>query len=172
MKRGRKDKYETHVKPNLQMITELCSTHTEKQIAKELGIANSTFADYKNKYPELADALEKGRKNLVGELRSALIRKAKGYRYTETKTVALKMDLPKDMKDALLAAGFTKEDIESRKLVLREEKSEKEMSPDVAALNLALKNYDKENWANDPQMMDLRKKEFELRKQIAEDKAW
>ena len=44
----------------------------------------------------------------------------------------------------------------------------KEVDADIAAINLLLKNLDKENWSNDPQNLELRKQELELRRQIAE----
>ena len=42
----------------------------------------------------------------------------------------------------------------------------------LPAINLALKNYDPENWANDPQMLQIRKKELELRKRQVEANEW
>ena len=170
-KRGRKSKYETHIKPNLPLILEMCKTLTEQQIAEQLGVGYSTFIEYKKQFPELAEVLKKGRQNLVAELRSALIKKAKGYKYTETKVITESVKWPEEMYVALLEAGFTIEQIESSRLV-RTEVAHKEMSPDVAALNLALKNYDKENWSNDPQMLEIRKKELELRERQIEANEW
>lgn len=46
------------------------------------------------------------------------------------------------------------------------------MPPDVASINLLLKNYDKENWSNDPQSLDLRRKELELREKQIENNSW
>jgi hypothetical protein len=57
-------------------------------------------------------------------------------------------------------------------VVVREEISEKYMRPDVAATNLLLKNYDKENWANDPQELELKKKALELQKENLESGTW
>ena len=157
MRRGRKNKYETHVVPFFNNISEwLKNGATERQIAEKLGIAYSTFNDYKVKYPELMELLQKGRRDLVTELRGALVKKALGYEYDETKVVTENVDLPPEMQSALIDAGFNREQIEQARLV-KTEAYHKKMSPDVAALNLALKNYDKNNWANDPQMLALRK---------------
>ena len=57
-------------------------------------------------------------------------------------------------------------------IVVREEVTTKYMKPDVAATNLLLKNYDKENWANDPQALELRKKELELQERRLENGEW
>lgn len=169
--RGKPRKYDDYVKPYLPLISEWCRTMTEQQIAEKLGIGYSTFNQYKADYPEVKEAIKKGKQNLVAELKSALIKKAKGYEYTETKIVEEAVKWPEEMYAMLIDAGFTKEQIEASRLV-KTEIAHKKMSPDVAALNLALKNYDKENWANDPQMLDIRKKELELREKQIENNEW
>lgn len=171
-KRGRKNRYETDIKPNLPLIQEMARTMTEKQIADSFGVSyTGSWSKYKQDYPELVEALKKGRQNLVAELRSSLIKKAKGYEYTETKTVTEKVKLPDEMYITLLNAGFTPAQIEHAELV-KTEIAHKQMAPDVAAINLALKNYDKENWANDPQSLELKKKELELREKQVERNDW
>lgn len=146
--KGRPNKYETHVKPYLEDIKKWCQTMTEKQIARKLGIAYSSWCLYKNDYSELSETIKKGRQSLVVELKSTLIERAKGFQYTEKKVI--------------------KEGGE----VVREEIYTKSSLPDVAALNLLLKNYDKENWSNDPQVIELRKKELELRERQIENNEW
>lgn len=146
--RGRPNKYESNVKPRLEEIRKLCLTMTEKQIAEYLGVGYSSWCDYKNKYSELSDALKKGRESLVLELKSTLIRKARGFNYSEKKT------------------------IKENGHIVREEIYEKASLPDVAALNLLLKNYDKDNWSNDPQLLKLREKELELKEKQIEDRLW
>ncbi len=171
-KRGRQSRYETDIKPNLSLVSEMARTMTEKQIAESFGVSyTGSWFEYKKKHPELTEALKKGRQNLVAELRSALIKKAVGYDYTETKTVTEKAKLPDEMYNALCEAGFTPEEIEAVKTI-KTEVVHKKAPPDVAAINLALKNYDKENWANDPQALELKKKELELREKQLENNNW
>lgn len=171
-KRGRKSKYETHIKPNLQLIQEMARTMTEKQIAESLGVSyTGAWSLYKQQYPELAESLKRGRQNLVAELRSALIKKAKGYEYTETKETTERVKWPPDVYAMLIDAGFTPQQIGEARLV-KTEVAHKKTTPDVAAINLALKNYDKENWANDPQALELKKKELELRERQVENNEW
>lgn len=146
--KGRPNKYKTHVEPYLDKIKEMALTMTEKQIAKTLGVGYSSFREYKRQYPALTSTLKKGRQELVMELRSILIQRAKGFHYEEKKII-------KEYDE-----------------VVREERTIKKSLPDVAALNLLLKNYDKENWANDPQMLDIRKKELELRERQVENNEW
>lgn len=170
-KRGKPRKYDDCVKPYLSLISEWCRTMTEQQIAEKLGIGYSTWKQYKVDYPAVQDAIKKGRQNLVAELRSSLIKKANGYKYTETKETTEKVKWPEEMYEALLDAGFTPQQIASSRIV-KTEVAHKEMAPDVAAINLALKNYDKEEWANDPQALALKKKELELRERQVENNEW
>ena len=123
-------------------------TMTEKQMAQYFGVGYSSWCEYKVKYSEFSEAIKKGREDLVYELKSTLIRKAKGFNYTEKKTI--------------------KEDGK----VVREEEYQKASLPDVAALNLLLKNYDRDNWANDPQALKLREKELELQERKIEQGDW
>lgn len=154
-KRGRKSAYETQIKPRFSDISEwLKSGATEKQIAFNLGISYSTFNKYKANKTEFAEFLKMGRETLVLQLRGALIKKAFGFDYTET--------------------SETKEpDAETGEMrVVKTETKVKHAAPDVAALNLCLKNYDADNWANDPQALKIKEKELELRREIADRDAW
>lgn len=170
-KGGRKSKYYTHVQPRLPEIMEMCRTMTEVQIAEKLEVGASTFQAYKTEFPELAECLKKGRRNLVADLRSALIKKAEGFDYTETKETTERVKWPADLYSMFIDAGFTPQQIGEARLV-KTETAHKHMAPDVAAINLALKNYDKENWANDPQALELKKKELELKEQQIENNNW
>lgn len=151
---ARPNNYEKRVKPYLSKIEQMALTMSEEQIAETLGVGYSTWCRYKKDFKELRGALKKGRKDLVLELKSVLIEKAKGFDYIETKT--------------------TKElNVETGELeVTKYEENKKHAQPDVAAINLLLKNYDRDSWANDPQMMELRKKELELREKQVEQNDW
>ena len=80
------------------------------------------------------------------------MKSALGFEYTESKT-------------------YKKRD-ENGNEIAYTEISKKYSTPNVAAINLALKNYDKDGWANDPQMMELRKMELEFKKEMAEKENW
>ena len=149
---GRKSRYETHVLPYLQQIQEWCQDLDERQIAVDrLGIAVSTWENYKKKYPELREALKKGKQQLVGDLKAALKKKAKGYTYEETKTT---------IRD------------EGGKKVTIIEKFKKYAQPDTGAIHLLLKNLDPE-WTNDDRTtIDLKREQLELAKQKAENDNW
>lgn len=146
--KGRPNKYFTHIEPRLAEIEKLCATKTEKQIAEEMGVSYTSWKQYKLDYPALSASIKKGRASLVNDLRSTLIKKARGFQYEERKI------------------------IKENGVVVREEINVKSSLPDVAAINLLLKNYDKENWANDPQVLKLREKELQLRERQIENNEW
>lgn len=150
---GRKNKYDSFVKPYLKDIEKwIGEGATEEVVCKKLGIAVSTFNNYKNEKIELMEALKKGKISIVEELRGALIKAAVGFTYEESKTY-----MKKDEEGN--SAKYT-------------EITKKVAVPNVAAINLALKNYDKDNWSNDPQTLELRKLELEFRKEMAEKENW
>lgn len=170
-KRGRKNKYETHVKPYLDNIEKWAQECTEQQIANKLNVGYSSFIRYKNDFRELREALKKGHDELVYDLRSTLIKRAKGFTYEESKVVKEQYALPDELREILLKYGADEELLDKINLV-KTEINIKHALPDVAALNLALKNYDKDNWSNDPQMLEIRKKELELREKQLERNEW
>ena len=147
--RGRPSKYETHIKPYLEQIKKWGEQGaTEKQIAKQLGIAYSTFCDYKNKYSELSDTIKgKDMRQLVEELRGALVKKALGFEYKEKKE-------------------YIKEDPETGKPIKYLEVVTIAALPDTTAIFGALNIYDSE-YVKDRANYELRKKDFELRKALA-----
>lgn len=84
---GRKSKYHTHVKPRLEEIQSWREKgESEKIIAKKLGVAMSTFSEYKLKFPEFAEILQHSKVNLVNNLKKALWKEAMGFEHVEEKT--------------------------------------------------------------------------------------
>lgn len=150
---ARLDNYERRVKPYLDKVAEMALTMTEEQIAKTLGVSYSAFRRYKTAHGELMAALKKGRKELVCDLKSTLIQKAKGFDYTET-----------------TETEELNEETGKMRLTRRETKT-KRANPDVAAINLLLKNYDSE-WRNDPAEYELKKQALELQKKKADEAEW
>ena len=58
----------------------------DEQIANNIGIHPSTIYDWKKKYPEIAEALKKGKEIIDREVENALLKRALGYEYKEVKT--------------------------------------------------------------------------------------
>lgn len=142
---GRKSKYDEYVKPFIPKIKEWsASGATEKEICIALGIAVSTFGEYKNKYPALMESLRAGRQNVVLDIKAALLKRALGFEYEERKGIK-KGD------------GMANVEIYKRY-----------MPPDTTAAAMLLRNYDKEWRDKDNITSDLKQQEMELRKAIAE----
>lgn len=142
---ARKNKYDTHIRPRLQEIAELYQTLTEKQIASRLGVSVSAWENYKIEHEELRQCLRKGRETLVGELKETLRQKARGYYYTETKTI--------------LENG----------VVSRVEEYKKYSQPDTGAIHLLLKNLDEEWHNEDAKTLELKREQLEIQKAKAEE---
>lgn len=84
MAMARPSKYETHVQPKLMLVEAWARDGlTLEQIAGNLGVAVSSFCEYQNKYPELAEALKNGREVIDVMVENALLKAALGYDYTE-----------------------------------------------------------------------------------------
>ena len=123
----------------------------EDQIAKNLGISVPTLERYKKEHSEIVKSLKKGKETLIVELENALIKKAVGYEYEEKKVYTKTED------------GVTTTYTEITK---------KHQPPDTGALFGLLKNKAPEQYADNPQMIELKRQELELRKQLAKDDNW
>lgn len=55
---------------------------TDEQIAHNMGIRRETLYDYKNKYPNISNALKKGKEIVDIEVENALLKRALGYTIT------------------------------------------------------------------------------------------
>lgn len=144
-KAGRKSKYDEYVKPHLEQITEWSrSGATEKEISTALGVALSTFSDYKNKYSELSDALRAGRQTVILNVKAALYKKAIGFEYEEKR-------------------GVKKGD-----KVVSTEIYKRYSPPDTIAAAMLLRNYDDEWRDKDSVQTDFKRQEIEIKKALAE----
>lgn len=147
-----KEKYTSHIKPYLKEIEQwLHEGSTEAHICQKLGVHVSTWSEYKLKYSELTEAIKRGRQNLILDLKSSLYKRAMGFHEDESEG---RREVGADGKDKLVITKVVR----------------KYYPPDVAAINLALKNLDKGDeldraWSNDPELADLRRQELELRRQ-------
>lgn len=150
-KAGRKNKYESHIKPYLDKIPKWYMTMTETQIAQKLGVTIVSWCKYKQQYPELAECLKASQADLIEDLKGTLKKKAQGFYYTERiKTVTE----------------------EGGKKVKKIEERERYAQPDTGAIHLLLKNLDND-WRNeDKPTYELKKEQNEIMKQKAEAAEW
>lgn len=147
---GRPSKYETNVKPYFEQIKKwLEQGATERQIAEQLGVAYSTYNDYKTKYSEFAELVKgNSRVQLVEELRGALVKRALGFEYKEKKE-------------------YVRTDPETGLPTKYVEITTRQALPDTTALFGALNIYDPD-YVRDKKNHELREKDYELRKAIAQ----
>lgn len=150
---GRKNKYDTNVKPYLKDIKKSLERGIdEKDIAASLGVSVSSWCEYKNKYSEFAEVFKsKDMSEVLEKLDSALIKSACGYEYTEEKRVA-------------------KHDKDGDKIVLVET-YKKHQPPNVTAIFGAYNRFDP-NYIKDKAYYDLKQQELDLRKAIAESNSF
>ncbi len=124
---------------------------SQEQISKNLGISHTTMSEYKSKYPEMAAALSRGREVLITEVENALIKRALGFKYEEVETYVKEV------------AGVKTQMIK---------KSAKYCPPDVGACAFVLKNRDKDNWTDNPKMLELKHEMLKMQKQAQEMETW
>lgn len=151
-KRGRKGLYETHIKPYFEQIDEMLNNGaSEEQIAEHLKVSYSSWNNYKKQYPEFAELCNNPRVDLVENLRSALVKRALGFKYEEKRQ-------------------YITEDEDGNKRK-HTEIITKEALPDTTAIFGALNLYD-ENYVKDKKAHELKEQELELRKMALEMKEW
>lgn len=75
-----KSKYESHVLPKLDLVEKWTRDGLgTKQIAKNLGIGESTLWEYNARYPEFAERLAKGREVVDTIVENAFLKRITGY---------------------------------------------------------------------------------------------
>lgn len=63
----------------------------DKQIAHNMGVSYTSLRDWKNQFPEIAEALRKGKEVVDREVENALFKSAIGYTQTIRKPVKVKV---------------------------------------------------------------------------------
>ena len=102
---------------------------TDKQIAKNMGIAYSTFNVWKNKYTVISEALKKGKVVIDKEIENSLVKNAMGFYYEEEKTFIKEVD---------------------GKRTMTKEIYKKYARPDTTAIIIWLKNRLPSEWNDNP----------------------
>ena len=163
---GKKERYKDLVEPRLDEIKQWIENgSTNNEIMDSLGIGKSAFYSYVKKYPEFEELI-KNRKTPVKEIKNALYRRAVGFSYTEKKVVKTRVEYPEVLKIALMEMGIDLElEILEKPIEVRTEIYTKQALPDPASCMILLKHWDKKGgWTNDPQSLELKKQELEIKK--------
>lgn len=100
----------------------------DEQIAENIGINPATLYDWKKKYPEISEALKKGKEVVDIEVENALLKRALGYTYDE-----VTQELCKNVENGEAELRITK-------------KVTKEVLPDTTAQIFWLKNRRPDRW--------------------------
>jgi hypothetical protein len=151
-KAGRRCLYDTHIKPFFEQIEKMLNDGaSEEQVAEALDVSYSSWNNYKKQYKEFEELCSKPRVNLVEDLRSALVKRALGFKYEEKRQ-------------------YITEDEDGNKKK-HTEIITKEALPDTTAIFGALNLYD-ENYVKDKKAHELKEQELELRKMALEMKDW
>ena len=155
-KRGAKSKYETCVMPYLETIKKKVREGiTEEDIAKSLGISVASLNNYRNKYPEFAEALSKDKgADELQALINAGVEAAKGG-YKENEQTIYTMD-------------------EDGNPVIERVIVNKVWQPPNPALNkFYVMNFGKEQgFSNDPLQHELKKQKQEFDERLEKAKNW
>lgn len=134
---------------------------TDEQIAEKIGIRRPTLYDWKKKYSDISDALKRGKEVVDRQVENALLKRARGYEYTERTARVVdrdkdlieserrefenryKLDHPEaelqEVKDAAIKAIPTRE-----RIVMLE--VDKQVAPDTTAAIFWLKNRKPNEW--------------------------
>ena len=96
----------------------------DEQIAEKMGIHVATLYEYKKKYPELSETLKKGKEIIDRQVENALLKRALGYDYEETKVT------------------MTDKGSKSKRI----ERTTKHAQPDTTAQIFWLKNRKPDEW--------------------------
>lgn len=134
-------KYEEWLTPEKLTLLEAWARDglTDEQIAKNMGIAESTLYAWKGKYPEFSDSLKKGKEVVDIQVENALFKRAMGYSYEEVTQERTKVGEDED--------GLPIFEMQETRRVT------KEVQPDVTAQIFWLKNRKPKEW-RDKQQID------------------
>lgn len=109
----------------------------DKQIAKSLGISIASYYKYQKGNKEFLDAIKRGKAPVDVEVENALLKRARGFEYTETVTEfktkpTSKTGSKKEKKEALVPVSV--------------KKTQKVVVPDTGACAFWLKNRRPDIW--------------------------
>lgn len=145
-----KSKYETHVKPHIAKIKKAIEDGADiPTIAKSFGVGTSSFYKYAAEHEELSKALTCAYQTVVMEVKDSMIRRARGYDITESRTTT-KTDAD---------GNTTTETVEYRKHIPASEK----------AAEMVLRNYDPSWRDKDRKYYELKERELNLKERFGED---
>lgn len=90
-----KGKYEKWLEPDGLLLLQSWARDglTDEQIAGNMGISHTTLYEWRKKYPNISEALKKGKEVVDVEVENALYKRAIGYDYEKPQRNRVKMDI-------------------------------------------------------------------------------
>lgn len=140
---GRKPKYKEWLTPDgLQKIREWAEEGLyEQQIAKDkVGIAPQTWCEWKNRFPELDEAVKEGQRKADKEVVNAVFRAAVGFTVSDEKVEVQEGPTGRTVKKSSVKRTF---------------------APNMTAAIFWLKNRDPEGWKDFRGLIEVEKSERE-----------
>lgn len=148
---ARIDSFESIIEGNLDKIEQwMEDNYTDKEIAKELNIAYSTYRKYKSVSVALRDKIATVKDNKNQEVEKAVYNNAIGYFYNE--------EIVTKVKTGEFEEGVKISSVKKYK------------GPDLAAEKYWLNNKNKVKWRDDPNKVDNDKKLTKLKEKEVNSK--
>lgn len=133
---------------------------TDKEISEELGIGYSTWKNKKSQNKLIKAAIDEVKDTRNQEVEEALFKNCKGYHYYE--------EVPTKVKEEVINENGTVLTVE--KVVVSTVKKWK--PADLAAQKYWLNNRKKATWKENPNAVELKRKELKLKEKEIDGKAW
>lgn len=132
------------MKYDKDIVNKICAliredSYTIPEICQLVGIAESTYHEWKTKKPEFSESIKKAQSNfdnlLVAEAKKSLVKMVRGYTVQEKKTVTV---------------DTGKRDNENKPIIKIKEHSvvDKHYQPNPTLIIFTLTNRDPDNWKN------------------------
>lgn len=156
---ARKSKYEI-IKTNFAKIEQLLSNGiTEREAARSIGVAYSTWNKYKAEQKEFSELITKSREKPVDDLVNSMYKSAMGFKQTIKDVTKMK----RDIIDPLTGKKEGQEEF------LQEYEKEIYIPPNFQAAKFLILNWGKDlGYSSEPKAMELRERELEHK--IEQDK--
>ncbi len=165
-----KGKYEYWLTPDGLLLLEAWARNglTDEQIAHNLNITSSTYYEWKKKYPEISEAIKRGKEVVDVLVENALLKRALGYSFNEDKYVTIPLEQAEYFEKLDVFMNKYKyehpEATDSELMLIREqfpktkavlvERKVKDVAPDTTAQIFWLKNRKPDTW-RDKQNVEL-----------------
>lgn len=158
---GRKTKYDTHVQPKIALIEHWVKDGLiDKEIAKRLRVAYSTFRIYIQKYPELSAALKKSKEIVDYEVENSLYKKCVGSYAKEDRAFKCK------------EIYYDEEGRRCEREEVKVVEVDVFIPPDTMAIAIWLNNRRPDKWKRNAGKESLDEKKFDYEREIDKKKYW